>query len=882
MINKEFILNADGTIKKDFTDRNIPQYANNQVSVNVLIPSACFTGLQNYAVILGVSRIISGVETTLNSLVMTASKSITLDNVLYVKYSAILSYSYTELLGTLKVSPYIQTTATTTIEDESVEVISIQQSFTNSNLNIIKSVLPQYDASMQEADVVSTIEAQINAKKIYTFIDSDASSIGEHYYNLASSYDPNATQFEGCLVISIYDDETRQYMPYLNDGDVELLEITKDGKFYRISGVDYSNSTYTYTRLQLSYSKSEIDSQVSDLQNQINGKVDKTTKVNGYALSGDVNLTKGDVGLGNVANFGVEQVSPDNSGSQLYITSKAVYDALQVIYGIIATMPSAEDLQTITNHLNAIDTLLGSDDGDNDNIINTLKEVIDTLSGLGEDANILSMINSKVSQTDFNTLDNQINGTGGIKDKVDILTSQDNAYMEIKAQSGTIDIAVSDWVANSDAYSSDYPYKWTLTNGYLEGATNVIVVFSIDSDTSMLSATTKIDEENGVLTIYASETPLDTIKIEKIAVFNSLDAYINYSNTIVQQVNTNTTAISEINNTKLPNKVDAEVVNPNDDGDYSQIIHNYTGLTINVVENDNPVGFFHITSYGAYMSYTESNEEQGISVDNNGFKALTQDGNDIHELLFDKNGQLTIDGESVVKEKTIFESGNDTNTNEINTSPFIRLKAEQKTQSGGSTTINGGSILDMQQYYAELKNYYSANSNGKYTKIRLEPNTFTIQVVKQTDASVVHTLTFDTNGDLKIDGNAVGGGGGSQLYRHSILYQHIYGNNAQVLVCFDIINNSSNALNTTEKIIEELNRQGLNEDTKCINASGFYWDSTNSKMWTAYKVEAYYVGATKKLEIRCYSPTATSMTGATTYLQMNTTDGTVYETIVAL
>lgn len=729
MINKEFILNADGSIKKDFQDRNIPQYANNQVSVNVLIPASCFTGLQNYAVILGVSRIVSGVETTLNSLVMTASKSITIDGVLYVKYSAILSYSYTELLGTLKVSPYIQTTATTTINNESVEVISIQQSFTNSNLNVIKSVLPQYDASMQEADVVSTIEAQLNAKKIYTFIDSDASSLGEHYYNLASSYNPNTTQFEGCLVMSIYDNETRQYMPYLNDGDVELLEITKDGKFYRISGVDYSDSTYTYTRLQLSYSKSEIDSQVSDLQSQINGKVDKTTKVNGHALSGDITITKGDVGLGNVANYGVENATPSASGDQLYITSKAVYDALQAIYGIIATMPSAEDLQTITNHLNSIDTLLGSDDGDDDNIINTLKEIIDTLSGLGEDANILSMINSKVSQTDFNTLDNQINGTGGIKDKVDILTSQDNAYMEIKAQSGTIDIEVSDWVANSDAYSSEYPYKWTLTNGYLEGATNVIVVFSIDSDTSMISATTQIDEENGVLTIYASETPLDTIKIEKIAVFNSLNAYINYSNTIVQQVLQNTTAISDINNTKLPLYVKERVI----DGTARGMVFNDVGMVSLQYLDDinNP------SHYGLSLVGVSSSQAKMVAT----YKA---NDNTITENII----KVTTSGVSIIVTRTI---------------------------SGVETS---------------------------------------------------HTLTFDANGELKVDGNAVGGGG-KQLYRHCIVakYSNTYGN-TKFQLSFDIINDNGTPLNNKSLIGEYLYNNGIKWDsglTKMIPVSGYIW-----------------------------------------------------------
>ena len=95
MINKEIILNVDGSIKRDFIDRNIPQNSNNQVSVNVLIPSTCFTGLQNYAVLLAVSRIIGNSETTLNSLVMSVSKSITIDGVVYVKYTAYLSSDYT-------------------------------------------------------------------------------------------------------------------------------------------------------------------------------------------------------------------------------------------------------------------------------------------------------------------------------------------------------------------------------------------------------------------------------------------------------------------------------------------------------------------------------------------------------------------------------------------------------------------------------------------------------------------------------------------------------------------------------------------------------------------------------------------------------------------
>ena len=644
MINKEIILNVDGSIKRDFIDRNIPQNSNNQVSVNVLIPSACFTGLSNYAVILGVARKLNGENTytTLNSLVMTASKSITIEGVLYIKYSAILSISYTNKIGILQLSPYIQTTATTTINNVATEVIILQQAFTNSQLNVIKSVLPQYDASLEEGTIATTLAGQIALKKIYTFVDTDSASLGEHYYNLANSYDPNASQFEGCLVISIYDGETRQYMPYINNSDVELLEITKDGKFYRISGVDYDSgtTTYTYTRTQLSYDKSEIDTKETNLQTQINAKVDKTQKVNGHALSGDITITKSDVGLGNVANYGVESVEPDASGSQLYITSKAVYDALQLVYAVFNDFTTLTDFNALTNRVEAIETLIGDNDGDDDNIINTLKEVIATLSGLGEDANILSMINSKASQSDFTALNTQINGTGGIADKVEILSERDNAYMEI----ATFNITTSEWVSNADA---NYPYKYELTNGYLIGATNAILVFSKDSDTSMLSATVGIDDTNGKLIIYASAQPTQTIVVEKIAIFNDVNAYINYSNQVVQDVNTLKTQVNEINNNKIPNKLDAVVENPNDSDDNSTISNHYTGVRIEVKENDKQVAFFNVGQAGSYMSYTESDEEQGIGLDHDGFKILTQSGNDIHELAFDRNGNLTIDGVAV-------------------------------------------------------------------------------------------------------------------------------------------------------------------------------------------------------------------------------------------
>lgn len=51
-------------------------------------------------------------------------------------------------------------------------------------------------------------------------------------------------------------------------------------------------------------------------------KVDKTTKVNGHALSGDVTVTKSDVGLGNVANVGSSD-TPVENGTDNFTTGGA-------------------------------------------------------------------------------------------------------------------------------------------------------------------------------------------------------------------------------------------------------------------------------------------------------------------------------------------------------------------------------------------------------------------------------------------------------------------------------------------------------------------------------------------------------------------------------
>lgn len=787
MINKEFII-KDGAIYKDFIDRSIPQYANNQVCVSVLIPSGVFVGNTDYSVILAVGyRVQSGSAiTTLNTLVMSASKSITIDGVLYVKYSAILSYDYTQNIGQLLFSPYIRKIIHTQGEYDSesqtyedVALITNQDSYTYTLLNVIKSVLPQYDASLEDSQVVDTLNGKIEAKKIYTFIDTDSVRVGQHYYNLVNDYNPNADQFNGCLVISVYGGWTNAYIPYLNNGNVELLEIIETGMFYKISNVAYSNSTYTFTRTKLSYTKDEVDTlfyektetyNKTETDNLLNTKVDKTTKVNGHALSGDITLDKSDVGLGNVANYGVESATPSASGDQLYITSKAVYDYCQLIYSALNGYATTGDLSAINTRLESVEAIIGSDEGDADNVINTLKEVIVVLNGLGEGANLLDLINAKANQTDLTALDNQINATNGIKDKVDILSERNNAYMEIKNSLGTIDILVGDWDDNADI---NYPYKWELTNGYLEGAVNCIVVYSKDSDTSMISATTGIDEENGKLIIYASELPSATISIEKIAVFNDLNSYINYSNEIVQQVLTNTSAISDINNVKLPTYVKKEIIRD----DYRTFVKNnnyeengsqYVDVSLQAVEISDANNFTNCgvgaTLTGAFLSTTKI--EEGVVA--------------THTLKLDTDGILTLDDKTIPTER-LFKTTTDA------------------TESGGVYTLDVSEITGI-----EANDYLLYINSGV--------------------ATTLYQVASISSGTATLNVVASFGGGGKQLYQHNIAYRDTTN---QILL------NLQFTINAPITSISDL-KTWLSDNGYTSTSNLFYLNGGNYKGNTAY------------------------------------------------
>ena len=94
------------------------------------------------------------------------------------------------------------------------------------------------------------------------------------------------------------DDKTK-----LNGIATGATKVTTD----TVSGWGYTKNTGTITGIKMN-GASKGTSGVVDLgtvitaHQDISGKVDKTTTVNGHALSGNVSVTKSDVGLGNVTN----------------------------------------------------------------------------------------------------------------------------------------------------------------------------------------------------------------------------------------------------------------------------------------------------------------------------------------------------------------------------------------------------------------------------------------------------------------------------------------------------------------------------------------------------------------------------------------------------
>lgn len=99
---------------------------------------------------------------------------------------------------------------------------------------------------------------------------------------------------------------TNQENLMLFTGEITKSTITSQDKiYYQFSqdSITLNTETLAYEYAQINtislYDTTQIDTFLSTLDSD---KVDKTTTVNGHALSGDVTVTKGDVGLSNVTN----------------------------------------------------------------------------------------------------------------------------------------------------------------------------------------------------------------------------------------------------------------------------------------------------------------------------------------------------------------------------------------------------------------------------------------------------------------------------------------------------------------------------------------------------------------------------------------------------
>ena len=522
MVNKEFIVGSGGIIK-DFQDRNIPQNSNNFVSVSVLIPTSEFDGLTTYGVCLASSKVVSGVETTLPSLICYRAKTIKIEGVDYIKYQCQLSIQYTNFIGQLKLTPYIIEIETINEGEEDEEVvITTQKTFTNTTLNVISSIASTSDASLEEAEAVNTLTALIEAKNIKLIEDYKTGTKAQAIVGCFTDY--NATSYDGWLLIVKYSGGQMALLPYKNTLNNEFTEIDMDGKVYKLS--NYSSGSYIST--QLTYSKGEIDTILTSYYTKaetyskaeadtlLSAKVDKTQKVNGKALSGDITLDKSDIGLGNVDNFNTLN-SPTENANTSWVNAGGLWTYLKTNYA------DKSDYDTTKAKVEELyDSFKGT--SDNDNVVNTLYDLIQVFSNFPESDNIASILN-------------------GLDTRLSDLEDLTNAVLTIN---GTITLDDANWVSNSGDYSTDYPYIITYQNDFLKGVENFDVIFAVDSDTSLLSTTATLNDTTGTITFYATAIPSADIEIEKIVAISNIGTINAISGEDVNQITQNKNDIADL------------------------------------------------------------------------------------------------------------------------------------------------------------------------------------------------------------------------------------------------------------------------------------------------------------------------------------------------
>ena len=149
-----------------------------------------------------------------------------------------------------------------------------------------------------------------------------------------SQTDIQATQSTKLVNSADYDTSKKQIIFYNSKGvelcHIDASDFVKDGM---VDTVVYNADTNSIViTFNTDAGKKPItlgmDQIISDtLQSTIDSKVDKSTTVNGHKLNSNVTISKSDVGLGNVANVSTDSAPTKNSNNN--VTSGGVYTELE-------------------------------------------------------------------------------------------------------------------------------------------------------------------------------------------------------------------------------------------------------------------------------------------------------------------------------------------------------------------------------------------------------------------------------------------------------------------------------------------------------------------------------------------------------------------------
>lgn len=564
MINKEVILDSTGGIRKDFAKRGIPQYSNNYVHVNFLIPQDVFAELDNYTVQVAASITAQSQTTVLPTLYAFASKTLKIDEINYIKYSVVLSSIYTEKRGALKLSPSVYEVRQTTVENQLTTQLINRKAYVYTQLDVVESVDATYDNSLDNPSIAVALSNAIDSKHI-SDIDVDGASIAEIAYNIATDY--STPYYNGWILMNKA--KKQMFIPYIGTNDEENLFYLdyKNGIMYDITNITASSSTpisYSCDIKQLNFSKEEVETLLSDkltdveyasgyftktkhdhLENEdiTEEIVDVNTLADDMGFTAHKNntdnphsVTKTQVGLGNVSDYTISD-NPSLDSSYSYASSKALYTGL-------ANKVNLTTFQTLNDQVQAISELIGDfDNPDPDNIVNKLTEIIQIFQDYDESAGtVLSILNTKASQTEVTSISGRVTSLETRVDALDesnygliILTPQDDINL--------LTITPSEFVDNTGDNAEDYPYKTILTSNEFKDAIDFSVVFN-GEDSGLFEPICTLNNQTGELTLYCSELPTQNIVIVKIRLVKTLSAI---NGEILSLSNRLTTAEGNIN-----------------------------------------------------------------------------------------------------------------------------------------------------------------------------------------------------------------------------------------------------------------------------------------------------------------------------------------------